>query len=223
MKKYVLPVLMWMIILKAGVVAVYLAGNRAEVPVVPRDIPEETTVLSVPVHTDPLALPALPLMSSANAADTAGAVETGDAKEPVTADSATQEQMAVPLAAEKQTLLEREKYLERQEAHLKELKEEITRKIDALTLLREEILAIMDQKNEIQEAEVKHLIKIYSTMKPQKVAQLIEQLDIDLVTALFSRMKGDVVGDILSFVDSETGARITRGLFPEQTAENSLP
>lgn len=238
MKKYVMPVLLWMIILKMGVVAVYLAGDRPGVLVGDRDVPEaETAPVSVALEpgspaeqpsapVEPVRqvrLPALSLMSSANAADAADAVETGDAKEPVTADSATQEQMAVQQAEERETLLEREKYLERQEARLKELKEEITRKIDELTLLREEILATMEQKNEIQEAEVKHLIKIYSTMKPQKVAQLIEQLDIDLVTALFSRMKGDVVGDILSFVDSETGARITRGLFPEQTVESTMP
>lgn len=222
MRKYVLPVLIWMIILKVGVVAVYLAGSPSEVAMNPRDIPKEVTA-SVPDPADPAVLPPISLMASANAADAAGAVETGDAKEPVTADPVTQEEAAVQLAAEREALLEREKYLERQEARLEELKEEITRKIDELTLLREEILATMNQKNEMQEAEVKHLIKIYSTMKPQKVAQLIEQLDIDLVTALFSRMKGDVVGDILSFVDSETGARITRGLFPEQTAENTVP
>lgn len=247
MKKYVLPVLMWMVILKVGVVAIYLAGNWPGALVGDRDVPEEVAS-PVPVSVEPVSssapvspavqvkqqgvpaepvrqkgLPAISLMASASAADTADAVAPGDAREPATADPVTQEQMALQLAAERETLLEREKYLERQEARLTELKEEITRKIDELTLLREEILATMDQKNEIQEAEVKHLIKIYSTMKPQKVAQLIEQLDIDLVTALFSRMKGDVVGDILSFVDSETGARITRGLFPEKTAENTMP
>lgn len=221
MRKYVLPVLMWMIILKVGVVAFYLAGNRAgQPPTGEREIPEKTTA-SVPV--DPVVLPQMALMASANAADTADAVETGDAAEPVTTDPAAQKQMAAQLAAEKETLLAREKYLERQEVRLAALKEEITRKIDELTLLREEILATMDQKSEVEEAEVKHLIKIYSTMKPQKVAQMIEQLDLDLVTALFSRMKGDVVGDILSFVDSETGARITRGLFPDHAAETNMP
>ena len=221
MKKYVLPVLMWMIILKVVVVVFYLAGNRAGPPPTgEREIPEKTTA-SVPA--DPVVLPRIAVMASANAADTADAVEIGDAREPVTTDPAAQEQMAVQLAAEKETLLAREKYLERQEVLLVALKKEITRKIDELTLLREEILATMDQKNEVEEAEVKHLIKIYSTMKPQKVAQLIEQLDLDLVTALFSRMKGDVVGDILSFVDSETGARITRGLFPDDSAETDMP
>ncbi len=36
-------------------------------------------------------------------------------------------------------------------------------------------------------------------------------------------MKGDVVGDILSFVDSETGARITRGLYPDTPADTGKP
>jgi flagellar motility protein MotE (MotC chaperone) len=81
----------------------------------------------------------------------------------------------------------------------------------------------MEIKRTAKENQVKHLIKIYSTMKPQKVAQLIEKLDINLITELFSRMKGDVVGQILSFVDTEIGARITQGLFPEDMEEKQIP
>ncbi len=215
MRRYVLPVLMWMIILKTGLAAVYFIGVWSVRPDVAREFPKpETTVVAV--VPEPEAPGPIPLTASANAADAAVPGSTDESNEqPVGGGAITLEQMA----AENERLLAREAYLERQEARLRELKEEITRKIEELTLLREEILATMALKNEAREAEVKHLIKIYSTMKPQKVAQLIEQLDIDLVTALFSQMKGDVVGDILSFVDSETGARITRGLFPDPPAD----
>ncbi len=218
MKKYVLPVLTWMIILKAGVAAFYFIGIWSVEPDPARDFPEQDPV-AVMVPVEPAAPGLIPLTASANAADSVIPKTADEPSEPVLENAATPEQVA----AEKERLVAREEYLERQEARLLELKEEITRKIDELTLLREEILATMDLKSEIQEAEVKHLIKIYSTMKPQKVAQLIEQLDIDLVTALFSQMKGDVVGDILSFVDSETGARITRGLYPDTPADTGKP
>jgi flagellar motility protein MotE (MotC chaperone) len=207
-----------MIILKMGIAAVYFIEVWSVKPEVVREFPEPETA-AMAVLAEPAAPGPISLTASANAADAAAPGSTDESSEPVVDDAVTLEQMA----AEKERLLAREEYLERQEARLQALKEEITRKIEELTLLREEILATMDLKNEAQEAEVKHLIKIYSTMKPQKVAQLIEQLDIDLVTALFSQMKGDVVGDILSFVDSETGARITRGLFPDPPADTGKP
>ncbi len=225
MKQFVLPVLMWMILLKVALVAFYLTGLPSGVPDRGPGFSEisEKETAGVPAPVEPAVSAPLSLMASANAADKADAQKTGDARKAAETNDMTPDQTAARLDAKKDRLAEKEKYLERQEARLLDLKQEITRKIEELTLLREEILATMDRKTEVQEAEVKHLIKIYSTMKPQKVAQLIEQLDIDLVTALFSRMKGDVVGDILSFVDSETGARITRGLFPDQPAETGMP
>jgi flagellar motility protein MotE (MotC chaperone) len=222
MKQFVLPVLMWMILLKVALVTVYLTGLPFGSSDHRAGIPENQTV-AVPLSVEPMVSPLDSLMATANAADKAETNETDGVRETVEENAAAPDQTAAQLDAEKERLMAREKYLERQEARLLALKEEITQKIEELTLLREEILATLDQKTEVQEAEVKHLIKIYSTMKPQKVAELIEQLDIELVTALFSRMKGDVVGDILSFVDSETGARITRGLFPDQPVGAGMP
>ena len=118
---------------------------------------------------------------------------------------------------------EKEKFLARREQQLLLLQDEINKKIEDLTRLRDEIREQMEIKRTAKENQVKHLIKIYSTMKPQKVAQLIEKLDINLITELFSRMKGDVVGQILSFVDTEIGARITQGLFPEDMEGKQSP
>lgn len=116
---------------------------------------------------------------------------------------------------EKENLIEeREKFLARREDQLLALQEEINKKIEDLTRLRNEIREELDRKKTAQEKQVKHLIKIYSTMKPQKVAELIKKLDINLTTELFSRMKGDAVGKILSFVEPAIGAKITQGLFP---------
>jgi len=122
---------------------------------------------------------------------------------------------------EKHTLIEeKEKFLIRREEQLLALQEEINKKIEELTHLRNEIRDEFDKKKIAQENQVKHLIKIYSTMKPQKVAEMIKELDINLVTELFSRMKGDSVGKILSFVDPTIGAKITQSLFPEDMEKN---
>jgi flagellar motility protein MotE (MotC chaperone) len=230
MKRFVLPALIWMLALKLILVGGYLAGSFSALSSDSKKTLENET-LAVSGVSRPAGYPALSLVTPANAADAvnaAAAVAAEDTKETAAPvpdeDKSTKPDQAVAFLAEERALLaEREAYLERKEARLLELQEEISEKIEALTQLRENILTAVDQRNEIHEAEVRHLIKIYSTMKPQKVAQLIEKLDLALVTELFSRMKGDVVGDILSFVDTETGARITQGLFPESVPSDAAP
>lgn len=112
----------------------------------------------------------------------------------------------------KAELKEKEKYLEKRKMQLVALQEEINNKIAKLTRLRNEIRAEMAVKKTGEERKLKHLIKIYSAMKPQKAASLIEKLDLKLAIELFSRMKGDIVGDILSFVHIEKAAKISEGL-----------
>jgi flagellar motility protein MotE (MotC chaperone) len=224
MKRFVLPALIWMLALKIILVGGYLAGGFSVRPFDKKTSLEKETPADFRL-SKPAGYPSLSLVTPANAADAGAAEDTKKAAAPESDDDESTEpdQEAALLAEERALLAEREAYLERKEAMLLELQEEIAEKIAALSQLRNTILTAVDQRNEIHEAEVRHLIKIYSTMKPQKVAQLIEKLDLALVTELFSRMKGDVVGDILSFVDTETGARITQGLFPESVATGAAP
>ena len=97
-------------------------------------------------------------------------------------------------------------------AELMAIQEEIKSKIAILTKLRNEIVAEMAKKKIFEEKKLKHLIKAYSAMKPRKAASLIERLNMDFSVELLSKMKGDVVGNILSFVDTEKAARISEHL-----------
>jgi len=109
-------------------------------------------------------------------------------------------------------LKEREKYLENRKMQLVALQDEINKKIASLTRLRNEIKAEMEQEKTNDEKKLKHLIKIYSAMKPVNAASLIEKLNIRLAIKLLSKMKGDTVGGILSFVDVAKAAKISEGL-----------
>jgi len=142
------------------------------------------------------------------------AVHSGDGDRPADSENVAN-QGGMDLTREQDVIAEREAFLARREKQLLALQEDINLKIETLTQLRNEIRGEIDKRDEEQENQVKHLIKIYSNMKPQKVAELIEKMDIDLITALFSRMKGDVVGKILSFTDIDTGAKISQRLFPQ--------
>ena len=113
-------------------------------------------------------------------------------------------------------LKKEEEHIAKKKAELTAIQEEINKKIAELSKLRKEIRADMALKKRIEDRKLKHLVKAYSTMKPQKAASLIEKLDMDLIIELLSKMKGDVVGGILTFVDVEKAAEISAALVKDE-------
>ena len=112
----------------------------------------------------------------------------------------------------KAELVKQEEELERKKTALLAIQEDMNKKIAFLTRLRNEIRAEIAKKTTFQEQKLKHVIKAYSAMKPQKAASLIEKLDMDFSIELLSKMKGDTVGNILSFLDSKRAAKISEEL-----------
>lgn len=105
-----------------------------------------------------------------------------------------------------------EKRIAKEKAELLVIQDDINKKIATLTKIRDEIRAEKANKKAEEEQQFKHLIKVYSAMKPQNAAELIERLDIKLAIKLLSKMKGDDVGKILSFVKIDKAAKISEGL-----------
>jgi len=85
------------------------------------------------------------------------------------------------LVRKKAALAEEEKRIAKKETELNAIQKEINDKIEKLTQLRNEIRSEIVGKEAGKQAEeekkLKHLIKVYSTMKPQSAAGLIEKLD----------------------------------------------
>ena len=116
------------------------------------------------------------------------------------------------LLKKKDELQKEEEELKKKRAELMAIQEEINNKIATLTQLRNEIRADMAKRKTVEGRKLKHLIKAYSAMKPQKAASLIEKLKMRFAVELLSNMKGDAVGNILSFVETEKAAKISEQL-----------
>lgn len=114
-------------------------------------------------------------------------------------------QMKVEVEKEKERV-------QREREELLAIREEINRKLTDLSQIRNDIKAQMEVKKFQEEQRMKHLVKAYSAMKPQAAAGLIERLELPFAVDVLSRMQGDTVGSILSFVDKEKAARISQGL-----------
>ncbi len=138
-----------------------------------------------------------------------------DSKEAAKEDAqAGQEDKLDPklLNTQKAALAAEEKRLAQKKAELVAIKKELNNKIEKLTQLRNEIRSEIAGKKAVETKKLKHLIKIYSAMKPQSAAVLIEKLDKNLAVELLSKMKGDAVGKILSYVDTGKAAALSEGL-----------
>jgi flagellar motility protein MotE (MotC chaperone) len=105
-----------------------------------------------------------------------------------------------------------EKRIANKKLELLAIQDEINKKIATLTKIRDEIRTEKANKKAEEDQQFKHLIKVYSAMKPQNAADLIDRLDIKLAIKLLSKMKGDDVGKILSFVKIDKAAKISEGL-----------
>lgn len=116
------------------------------------------------------------------------------------------------LIKQKAELEAREEILDKKQEELSAIQEEVRKNLKVLSRLRKEINAQLASKKTLEDKKLRHLLKVYSTMKPQRAAGLIEKLDIGFSVSLLSQMKGEAVGKILSFVDLDKAARISEGL-----------
>jgi flagellar motility protein MotE (MotC chaperone) len=102
--------------------------------------------------------------------------------------------------------------IQREREQLVVLQKEIKKTLLELSKLQDNIKEIVAKKSAAHERKIKHLIKVYTSMAPKKAAGLIEKLDIDIIVEVFSNMKGDSVGKILSYVKPEKAAVISERL-----------
>jgi len=114
---------------------------------------------------------------------------------------------------QKRLQLEKERTeLDAEREKLKGLSQEIDEKVAKLEKIQAAVRSDLEQKKMVQDARIKHLIKVYTTMPPKKAAVLIEKLEMEVIIALFSTMKGENVGQILPFVAPEKAALISERL-----------
>jgi len=128
-------------------------------------------------------------------------------------DTSDDPKIDLALVVQKMNRLEaKEKELKRKSTDLALFEAEIDKKIESLTILRNEIKSQMARKKAIEQQKIKHLMKAYAAMKPQSAAALIERLDRQLAVELLSNMKGEAAGKILTHVDKEKAAGLIEGL-----------
>lgn len=94
----------------------------------------------------------------------------------------------------------KERRLARLEEDLQKQKDEIEKQLKELMSIRRNISSKLDKKVTADKESVEKLVGVYSNMKPQNAATIISQLDEDLAIKILGKMKKQVAGAILNYV-----------------------
>ena len=106
-------------------------------------------------------------------------------------------------------LKKREEELRLKEIRLEALEAKVRKdleKIEQSISESKEQLGIQDEKTQ---ENVAALIKVYSSMKPQEAANLVEAIDEGLALKIISGMKSKIAGQVLSQLDVKVAKRIS--------------
>ena len=128
-----------------------------------------------------------------------------DWADPTTLDmqfSETQTSVLKELKERRERLDARENRIKQREALMEVTEKRIGEKIDELSILRTEIEELLGEQSEEEKARIESLVKIYSGMKPKDAAAVFNDLDIDILLDVISKMSERKSAPILAAMDT---------------------
>ena len=134
-------------------------------------------------------------------------------------DSSIRSEVYDDLMQRRQMIEQKEKSLDQREALLKAGTEEINKKVEELTAIRNEIQSLLKKQNAEEEASTSKLVKIYEGMKPKDAAKIFNQLDMDVLISVVTKMSERKVSPIVALMDPQKARSLTLFL----SEQNKLP
>ncbi len=111
-----------------------------------------------------------------------------------------------------QQLKARAEALDRQEQALKTLEADLNARLAKLQELETTLKGMLSEAKSIKEEKMRHLIDVYTNMKPKQAASVLETLDENIAVKILSGMKGRQAGEILTGVSAKKAAKLSEEL-----------
>ena len=109
-------------------------------------------------------------------------------------------------------LKKREEELRIKQTRLEALEAKVRKDLDKIEKSISESKEQMGIQDERAKKNVEALIKVYSSMKPEEAANLVEAIDEGLALQIISGMKSKIAGQVLSNLDVKVAKRISENL-----------
>lgn len=134
-------------------------------------------------------------------------------------DTTVRKEVYEDLMQRRQMIEQKEKDLDQREALLKAGTEEINKKVEELNAIKTEIQGLLKKQNAEDEANSTKLVKIYEGMKPKDAAKIFNQLDMDVLLTVVTKMSERKVSPIIALMDPQKAKSLTLFL----AEQNKLP
>ncbi len=170
------------------------------------DTQTDTTSQPVPVSTEepPVNEP------QSNGAAVAGSSPAEEQLEDKLSDSEIE--LLQRLAERRETLEERSRAAEKQQALLRAAEARIDQKVRELKSMQATIEQLIKTYDDQQEAKVRSLVKIYENMKPKDAARIFEELDMETLLLVAERMKERKLAPIMAQLNPTKAKDVTEEL-----------
>ena len=109
-------------------------------------------------------------------------------------------------------LKRREEELRIKELRIKEIEAKVSKDLEKIEKGISESKQQLGMQDKKTKENVQSLIKVYSSMKPEEAAGLIEAIDDDLALKIVAGMKSKIAGKVLSKLDVKVAKRISETL-----------
>jgi flagellar motility protein MotE (MotC chaperone) len=124
--------------------------------------------------------------------------------------AAVQSQTFFALEQQKADLDNEKKKMSEQQDHVQMVEQELEKTRNDLTEERKKLEKLVGQSDELDKKRVKQLAKVYSAMRPEEAARILETLDDDLLINILSAMGDDrQKAKILSALSPEKATRVS--------------
>jgi flagellar motility protein MotE (MotC chaperone) len=123
--------------------------------------------------------------------------------------SSAQVDVLTSLAKRRTELDARERDLDMRDNLIAAAEKRVDGKIDNLKQLQSQIQVLLTQRDAAEQKQLDALVKTYTSMKPKDAARIFDSLNDEVLLAVASQMKPDVLGAILSGMQSEAAQKLT--------------
>ncbi|MBB3266861.1 flagellar motility protein MotE (MotC chaperone) [Azospirillum sp. OGB3] len=172
----------------------------------PDAVPEPLPALAGP------AMAALPMTPAALPADAA-----------LPAASCTDPALRAAIAEQKADVTARTRHLGEAEAVLAAAETRATAQIQKLSAIKRDVEALMQQRSNLQQEDLKRMVTIYETMKPRDAARIFNDLETDIIIDVLDRMAERRSAPIIAELEDGKAREVTRLVLQRRALPGDRP
>lgn len=102
--------------------------------------------------------------------------------------------------------------LDRREQELASLQKDLETRLNDLKDMEVRLQVMLKEADAQKDQKMRHLVDVYSNMKPKQAGQVLETLDERTAVTILAGMRGRQAGEVLTFVTPEKAAKLSEML-----------